>query len=285
MVDSLTLMLVAAVVILAAALVFVVALLYAQIRKAHRGAAAQGTEPTDFFASYLRGLSRILSQRTGLTNYVFEMESEDGPLEFDQVLFSIEKYLSTCLEETKSIFERSTQSKCSCSIKLIQHFGGDDNGVTQIHTYMRDSASSTEREQTDKDVPFIGPEDHSPFYLLARDPDKPRGFVSNDLKSLSEQGLYRNSNSNWNNFYNATCVVPIAVQDVNGGRQVLGFLCVDSQTGRFDREFSLAILEIVAGALYYTFESMVQLEELYGSDAQDDAEQSDDRVNADRKES
>jgi hypothetical protein len=220
------------------------------------------------FAEHLGSVHRILSQRTGLSNYVYAIENATPGIEPAGVFDEVEKYIQYSLEETRYLFERATGRKCACTIKLII---ASDNGNLSVKTFARDSRSAKERGKIDNKLPQFDPLDHTPFGELISNRSASKGYVENDLSSLAERGVYRNANPNWRKYYNATCVVPIyrpdrASSDEDPKFTVLGFLCIDSMHGRFDREFSVEILKIISNALYYTFETMLQFQKLYAVD-------------------
>lgn len=225
------------------------------------------------FNQHLEIISGILEQRTGFTNYIYALQSSDQDLE-DEIFQEIETYIQFCLEQTKNIFEIETGERCSTTIKLIVLDDEYDNSDDfSIMTFSRDRASHIERQVTDDIVPSVQTNEHTPFERIL---SGKVGFVENDLRSLAKNGQYKNSNPNWKNYYNATCVVPISrpYDDTTGNQseyRVLGFLCVDSMNGQFNPSFSIAMLKIISHSLYYTFDTIMQLKSLHSSDLEEEA--------------
>lgn len=242
-----------------------ISLLYVQVRDKYVNLKNNNL---GFFSEHIDSLARIFEQRTGLSNYVYALENSADTVNAAELFPQIEDYIQYCLEETRYIFERATGRRCATSIKLIE-IDGDTN--LKITTFARDRNSAKKRAQTDEKLPSIAAYDHSPFARIVADRSGEMSYCENDLRALFEKGEYKNSNDRWREFYNATCVVPIAhkasgaMSAGSAGTDILGFLCVDSLDGRFDRAFSVSILKMVAVSLFYTFETMAQFKELYGA--------------------
>lgn len=203
----------------------------------------------------LQRLDSIFSARTGLSSLLIGYSRREVGSE--QIIERSSEYLRFLIDETRTMFEDYTGHPCSVAIKLFVH--PDNNLKTpKIRTFLRDKKSELKRRDLypgDGLYPFS---DHSPFVSILTSGDG--HFVSNDLRSDARRGLYRNGNEHWPELYNAILVVPIREPDILARENILGFLCIDSMTAKFDRDSALYMARIVANVVFYVISALSALE-------------------------
>ena len=121
------------------------------------------------------------------------------------------------------------------------HNALEDRGPSLI-TLSRDEKSSTERRDV---VQHIACNRHFNEIVYG----DARHFASNDLKELQARGLYKNSRDKWEQYYNASLVVPIPEitdEDNNFSEKIVGFLCIDNFNGGLDHDVTLQYATEVA---------------------------------------
>ena len=155
------------------------------------------------------------------------------------------------------MFEDYTGHPCSVAIKLFVH--SENNLKTpKIRTFLRDKKSELKRKDMypeDGLYPFT---DHSPFVSIITSGHE--HFLSNDLKADAARGIYRNGNKHWSKLYNAILVVPIREPEIVARENILGFLCIDSTSAKFDAGSALYMARIVANVIFYVISALSELE-------------------------
>lgn len=168
---------------------------------------------------------------------------------------SFEKYLIFLLDNIKEIFDVVTDDQCSVCIKLLVP-NKENPEQTFVKTHYRDSISFRERRKSDfalKDYPYY---ENTAFKKIIRKEYKNRIYFCNNLK---EEHSYTNLNTEWQEYYNATLVVPISLP-VDGSSQsqssvIIGFLCVDNMKGNFDEKITRNILSSIADLTFLIYKS------------------------------
>ena len=88
------------------------------------------------------------------------------------------------------------------------------------------------------------------------DSNRHKDWCSNSLRMRAVFKGYQNTNASWRKHYRTCMIVPITSGNSESTIVVgntLGFLCVDSKTGRFNRTLSRRFLSLVANMLYSDF--------------------------------
>lgn len=154
----------------------------------------------------------------------------------------------------KDIFDLITGDICSVCIKII---GSNEKDEVVISTLMRDTRSFRERKSKDSlfNEPFLWYE-NTAFKLILSN-DTADTYYASDNLNLEQS--YINANNNWANFYNATLVAPIRI-NLDDSRyekdlysNVIGFVCVDNQIGRFNNRASIETMASIVDSLYQYF--------------------------------
>lgn len=240
------------------AILIVVSILYADSR---RNGIRTGTREVARTARVLQQLENIFRTRTGLGRELLDGYQDGAKLNASVIRGA--DYLRFLVDETRAIFEDYTTHPCSVSIKLLVP---SDEGVPSVKTYLRDKRSELNR---------IGPyppgglypySDHSPFVGIISG-GAGNYFLSNDLRAAEKEGRYRNGNPHWRKLYNSTLIVAIQEPDVFASENMLGFLCIDSMTAKFDDQSSLYIARIVAHTIFYVISVLSQLEQKHSTNS------------------
>lgn len=163
----------------------------------------------------------------------------------------------------------STGQPIFATIKYFDNGSIQSSQITndlKVRTLCRSSNQCQERVANDKPSKII---DNTDFYEIVKN-SRPH-FAANNLKKHSEKikettgEPYKNSNSNWNDYYSAAIVVPIRIRRKyidnsydDDGYDIVGFLCVDSKSvSAFrDREMKAYInfVKSFADCLYKYFD-------------------------------
>lgn len=169
---------------------------------------------------------------------------------------SLTQFLITLADNIKIYCDKVTQDDCSITIKLIKKI---DNDIL-IKTFIRDSSSYRERKESDfidaKHPKIYYATDNTAFNTICSPDFKDTKFISNNLKSLFDEGKYTNSNPKWNNYYNACAVIPISLvpnKEKPHERVILGFLCIDNFKGKLDDKFFIDSISGISDILFILF--------------------------------
>ncbi|SFK19301.1 hypothetical protein [Bradyrhizobium sp. Gha] len=203
----------------------------------------------------LQRLDSVFSARTGLSSFLIPYSRKEVGSE--QVIQKSSEFLRFLVDETRTMFEDYTGHSCSVAIKLFVH-PDNDLKTPKIRTFLRDKKSELKRVDMypeDGLYPFT---DHSPFVGILTSGHE--SFMSNDLQADASKGLYRNGNKHWPKLYNAILVVPIREPDLLARENILGFLCIDSMTAKFDTGSALYMARIVANVIFYVISALSELE-------------------------
>lgn len=128
-----------------------------------------------------------------------------------------------------------------------------------MRTYLRDSASTIARQETDATLTVYALSDHSPFSDLVSS-GSPGYFYSNDLRSDYSERRYKNSNPNYLKYYRATAIAPISNPGTLHNEDIIGFLCVDNPSGGFDDNGFRTVLETYATTIFYVMRNAAVLQ-------------------------
>jgi hypothetical protein len=137
------------------------------------------------------------------------------------------------------MFGSLLQCDCHTSLKSF------DPATGLVATRARDALMhNRDRGQIDEALVSFSYKENTAFSTILDDPNSYM-YISNYLKCASRMGRYLNRNADWRNYYSATVVLPVTLhrnkvmikQDT-----VIGFLCVDTRTGKFNRKTSRAII-------------------------------------------
>jgi hypothetical protein len=145
------------------------------------------------------------------------------------------------------IFESVTGARCHTSIKSFN----PDSGL--VATRARDALMhNKDRAQTDEALESFLFEKNTAFLKILQDPNSYM-FISNWLRLQAVFGWYINHNSDWCSYYGATVVMPITLHRnkvMIKPETVIGFICVDTLTGSFNKRMSRAILLLFVAMLH-----------------------------------
>ena len=155
------------------------------------------------------------------------------------------------LTHVANVFTAYTSDSCSVCIKLLSKRPGCEDPM--IHTFERDTIAKTKRAVIDSEILTSYPaRENSAFQSIVNNiGDRRAFFKSNNLKKLRNSGGYHNRNPHWEQYYNATLVVPVSHSDNPSlNANFLGFLCIDNFRGGFDREFCVPAAFVMSKLLY-----------------------------------
>ena len=176
----------------------------------------------------------------------------------DRLEMQLRNHIGHVLDLTSDLFTIYTQDQCSACVKV---FGNDSALLTAIphisngglppyvFTFQRDMNSSLKRKLIDTKYPIYRYSDNAAFKAILNDRYKPDHYVENNLLSLGD--AYFCAHEEWNKFYNATAVVPIAQHGMLVSERCFALLCVDNKNGGFDENRCLHILNSIAMDVYY----------------------------------
>jgi len=203
---------------------------------------------------YIDSVHRILKKRTGISEMLFNVAYGIDIASAGDTQREIRVFISICIDECRYVFSSMSQAECAVCIKMI------DNSNDTAHTYTlaRDSAADNNRRKYDSALKKFPVAKNTAFnkilfegYLY---------FFSNDLQSIPG---YTNTTDEWKTFYNTTCVVPIYYVSANKeDGPIIGFLCVDSKTGKFDEYLASSYLATVATTISYAIGHLGDLNQL-----------------------
>lgn len=142
--------------------------------------------------------------------------------------------------------------QCAVSIKSYARHSG------AIITYARDGKSHDQRKEKvdDRYQNKIRSYSYNSVFhdLIIKNESE---FFNNDLSKLERKGEYQNEvHPNREDDYNRCLVVPISRAE-KGGRDILGFICIDSRSAKFGKGYFLHIIHIIANLLYSYFDTVV----------------------------
>jgi len=201
-------------------------------------------------SAILNHLNTIVETRTGLSAFLLRNRFERTQL--DACIQQSSTFLRFVVDETRAIFQEYTGHPCAVSIKLLV---SSEKDTPDVVTYLRDTASYFVRKDLYKNLyPADGryPYDkHSPFVKIVS--GQKDYFLSNDLRS---EPNYENGNQHWPKLYNATLIVAIREPGVTASENILGFLCIDSLTAKFDEAVAVPIGRIMANTVFYVIHSL-----------------------------
>jgi hypothetical protein len=169
-------------------------------------------------------------------------------LDYDKVVNLSKTFLRTSVNQLSKLMTLYTGHQCHVSIKVFDE-------KTSIWTYLRDELTDNNRKLVDEHLMWYDYKENTAFEEILDNP-KCRIFWSNHLWLQAIRGKYKNANSDWWKFYNATIVVPITDKTHAGAvttDNVLGFVCVDNKGGGFDGGACVNILSGFARVYYGAF--------------------------------
>lgn len=206
-------------------------------------------------ANVIQHLDSIFQTRTGVS---IQMLKQDGrPEELALTVQQSSDFLRFLIDETRAIFEDYTNNPCAASIKLLVP---SEEKAPLVKTYIRDKKSEIHRSKLypgDGQYPYF---EHSPFVDIVSGRAEGDYFINNDLQAAARRGEYRNGNKYWQKLYNATLIVPIKDPGTLSADNLLGFLCVDSLTAKFDERVCVYTARIISNTIFYVIYSLSMLE-------------------------
>jgi len=233
--------------------VMALSILYANSRRSIHQVA---TRIEERMSRVLSHLNDVLEARTGLSEYLLEHQGDQERL--DACVAQSSDFLKYLVDETRIMFEEYTDHSCAVSIKLLVASKTD---VPDVKTYLRDTKSYFLRkalyEGDDGRYPYS---DHSPFVDIVSGSANRNYYICNDLRQAWRAGIYKNGNQHWTKLYNATLIVPIRTPGITVSENIIGFLCIDSLTAKFDTAIGLLIGRLVANTIFYVIHSLFVFE-------------------------
>lgn len=199
-------------------------------------------------------LHNICHETRDLLTFLFGFMGPIDTAEKEKKLhIKIERFVNHFLDNTRDIYNIITQQQCAVTIKT--HDLNDRENI--ITTYARDSISNRERGEIDKNLQEYPASNNTAFLkIISRDHEE-NLYVNDDLINEENEKKYKNSNINWEKYYNACLVVPIRclAQNKDGVQvyDIFGFLCVDNKGGGFNKKISKEILSMLGDNLYCIF--------------------------------
>jgi len=159
---------------------------------------------------------------------------------------SIHSFLVASANRISALFELYTGARCHVSIKLYKK--------GEIKTIARDQRSIEDRGLIDTLRGWYLCNGITQYESIVSG-KAARGFRCNHLWLASKLGRYKNPRQDWAKHYTASVTIPITGQadgKVNGEAEIWGFLCIDNQSGRFDKS-SEDILRSFAQMYHFIF--------------------------------
>lgn len=177
----------------------------------------------------------------------------------------LDKIILSMIELTNTIsnlLSKITGKKVRCCIKLMDYFSAQTTEVSDMNliTFARNGNEVEEckNEQSDP-IKINDNTDFESIFQINETYVKNRKhyFYQPDLKKYAEElrkngKIYKNSNPNWQNEYNATIVLPIRYLESSSNKianyKIIGFLCVDSESNKaFNNKNELFIIDFLKG--------------------------------------
>ncbi len=144
---------------------------------------------------------------------------------------------------------------CSVTIKIV--LNDTSTGNHYVKTLFRDPLSLKKRRYVESaySSPLgIYPASENTAFDIILSPNHINNFYAADnLREQYELHNYKNSNKFWNNHYNSTIVVPIAIVRGKNNRHVIGFIAIDNltaQSGNLNDEAKIEFLFSIGDLLY-----------------------------------
>lgn len=165
----------------------------------------------------------------------------------DPITSSVYRFMRDALSSLTAIFECITKEKVSACIKCIvaDNFEDIEYEDAYVKTFLRSSNTSTQRITYNDGHPApVKLSDNTDFKEIISDnrTNPSSCFYQGNLKEygqrLEEIGQkYENTTEDWEKYYVGTIVAPIRIanqhlfyKDKNEGYDILGFLCVDTES-------------------------------------------------------
>ncbi|MAP81850.1 MAG: hypothetical protein CL526_12275 [Aequorivita sp.] len=196
---------------------------------------------THYYRSLIYSVDKVLLK--------ISKKEEIKQKEIDYLSTRNNHFLIMLTSSLQNYFSIYTDDSCSICIKIL-------NG-NKIKTLFRDPVSLKKRRQAEltSGNQIYSTSDNTAFDLITSPNWKEFYYMKDDLESEYKSHRYKNSNPSWNNYYNATIVVPISkLNDGLSDRNILGFLTVDNQQGYLvdetSKEFMLGISDLLYNYVY-----------------------------------
>ena len=237
-------------------LVLTLTIAYADSRRKRANSESRAGERfEEKLSGILQRLDGIFKVRTGLSAYL--LENRDDKIELEACANQSSEFLRYLINETRFLFEDYTGQPCAASIKLLV---SADDGIPLIKTFLRDKKSQLLRGDLYGSEGLYPFDKHSPFVDIVAGRAAGDYYICNDLRTAFAKGTYRNGNRHWWKLYNSTIVVPIKDPSTSFSENVVGFLCVDSVSAKFDQSVCLHVSRIIANVIFYVVYALSQLE-------------------------
>lgn len=207
-----------------------------------------------YSAEYLHNISHYFR------NLVCEIEDlkEDG--DFEQIAINFERFLITLTSNLRSYFSILTEDNCNVTIKLTKY---EKNELSKVKTLYRDPISYRKRKKSDikdngKKI-IYDIDDNTAFKIISSPKFKDTSFLCDDLEKKWKKGQYENKTPGWMSLYNACAVVAINKRIEKNNRKIVGFICIDNDSGNLDNPMVENYLNGIADMLYVLFEKYEKL--------------------------
>lgn len=164
-----------------------------------------------------------------------------GELSIEFLLQTLQKTSQQSVDWLTQSLTLSTGQPIFATIKYFDTGSIQNSQITddmKVITLCRSSNQCQERVANDKPSKIV---DNTDFYEIVKN-SRPH-FAASNLRKHSEKikettgEPYKNSNSNWNDYYSAAIVVPIRIKRKlvdnsydDDGYDIVGFFCVDSKS-------------------------------------------------------
>lgn len=227
-------------------------------------------ETKKYSAETLKSLDDLFQKRTGLSGALIDVAfNNDTAVEYAAKSIN---YLQKSVDDLRAILNHTTGQKCSVSIKILQE---DDEGNVSVKTWFRDSTSRDKRNEAyDPSEPFPINKHTALAFLHSKNNGRKFWYLNDILEKKGHDprnGItYQNPNKHWRSFLNSSAIHVISDPDSEDGESVLGFLCADTNSGRFEPNETQYIMSIVATAAYYCIYATSALEYLLDEPIEND---------------
>jgi hypothetical protein len=164
-------------------------------------------------------------------------------------------FCHSIVNNTQRIVKDYIGKEVSVSIKIIDNNQQKDYAVdienAEIYTLCRSDNTKQERARIDKQKKSTKIHDNIDFLMVVSEKFEDSYFAINNIKNFERNYIYFNTNNNWEEYYNATMVLPICLLKSTNDEQILseidslekkglknkkgvytdilGFLCIDSK--------------------------------------------------------
>jgi len=179
-------------------------------------------------------------------------EADVLPEELINAIDRFEYFLINITTNLQSYFSQITDDNCSITIKLLNFNNYEGAPCDMLKTYYRDNVNFKKRSSSGVSKYCLA-SSNTAFNLIMNPDVTNTYFAHDDLDTLYKEHNYINPNTNWNEYYTSTIVVPISVVSGENQREILGFLSVDNFKGGLAINSNKEFLFSIADLLYLAF--------------------------------